>query len=165
MRLPRLKFNREVAQNGSLSNDLESLEGPADLKDVFRDFNNIVDMALGIRPARDGYTDQVHVRRNFLPVFEMSEHGVSGFRSSYASMHLRVSLIAGSKHSHMRELRVQSGGHPIRVFYAFDPRRSAILLIGGDKTGNDRFYRDSIPIADKLYDEHLEELRKEGLIP
>ena len=72
---------------------------------------------------------------------------------------------SGSKHSHMRELRVQSGGHPMRVFYAFDPRRSAILLIGGDKTGNDRVYRDYIPVADKLYDEHLEELRKEGLIP
>jgi hypothetical protein len=75
------------------------------------------------------------------------------------------SSIEGSKHSHMRELRIQSGGHPIRVFYAFDPRRSAILLIGGVKTGNDHFYREYIPVADKLYDEHLEELRKEGLIP
>ena len=75
------------------------------------------------------------------------------------------SSIEGSKHSHMRELRVQSGGHPIRVLYAFDPRRSAILLIGGDKTGNDRFYQDYVPAANKLYDEHLEELRKEGLIP
>jgi hypothetical protein len=42
--------------------------------------------------------------------------------------------INGSKHAHMRELRVQSGGRPLRVFCAFDPRRSAILLIGGDKT-------------------------------
>ncbi|GJL56568.1 MAG: hypothetical protein NPIRA02_37000 [Nitrospirales bacterium] len=75
------------------------------------------------------------------------------------------SSIEGSKHSYMRELRVQSGGHPIRVFYAFDPRRSVILLIGGDKTGNDHFYHEYIPVADKLYDEHLEELRKEGLIP
>ena len=65
----------------------------------------------------------------------------------------------------MRELRVQSGGSPLRVFYAFDPRRSAILLIGGDKTGNDRFYQEFVPRADALYDEHLEELRKEGLIP
>ena len=48
--------------------------------------------------------------------------------------------IRSSRHSNMRELRVQSGGRPLRVFYAFDPRRSAILLIGGDKTGNDRFY-------------------------
>jgi hypothetical protein len=73
--------------------------------------------------------------------------------------------ISGSKHSHMRELRVQTGGHPIRVFYAFDPRRSAILLIGGDKTGDNRFYDRMIPIADALYDTYLEEIRKEGLIP
>lgn len=64
----------------------------------------------------------------------------------------------------MRELRVQSGGRPIRIFYAFDPRRSAILLIGGDKTGRDRFYEEMVPLADRLYDAHLEELRKEGLI-
>ena len=73
--------------------------------------------------------------------------------------------VRGSRHRRMRELRVQSGGSPLRVFYAFDPRRSAILLIGGDKTGNDRFYQEFVPRADALYDEHLEELRKEGLIP
>jgi len=48
------------------------------------------------------------------------------------------------------------------VFYAFDPKRSAILLIGGNKTGNDRFYEDMIPIADDLYDQHVEELKAEG---
>jgi len=72
--------------------------------------------------------------------------------------------VARSRHSHMRELRVQSGGRPLRVFYAFDPRRSALLLIGGDKTGDGRFYRRYVPLADKLYDEHLQELREEGLI-
>jgi hypothetical protein len=65
----------------------------------------------------------------------------------------------------MRELRVQSGGRPLRVFYAFDPRRSAILLIGGDKTGDDRFYERMVPIADQLYDVYIAEIRKEGLIP
>lgn len=69
--------------------------------------------------------------------------------------------INGSKHSHMRELRVQSGGAPLRVFYAFNPLRNAILLIGGDKTGDDRFYETFIPIADKLYDAHLDELNQE----
>ena len=64
----------------------------------------------------------------------------------------------------MRELRVQSGGRPLRVFYAFDPRRTSILLIGGDKTGNDRFHAEYVPVADALYDEHLEELRKEELL-
>jgi hypothetical protein len=58
----------------------------------------------------------------------------------------------------MRELRVQSSGNPLRVFYAFDPRRVAILLIGGDKTGDDRFYRRMISVADDLYDVHLVEL-------
>jgi hypothetical protein len=72
--------------------------------------------------------------------------------------------IEGSRFEHMRELRVQSGGRPIRIFYAFDPRRAAILLIGGDKTGDGRFYATMIPIADGLYATHLDELRKEGLI-
>jgi len=69
--------------------------------------------------------------------------------------------ISGSRHSHMRELRVQVGGRPIRVFYVFDPRRVAILLIGGDKTGRDDFYARLIPVADRLYDEHLAEIAAE----
>jgi hypothetical protein len=72
--------------------------------------------------------------------------------------------INGSRHSHMRELRIQHAGRPYRVLYAFDPRRSAILLLGGDKTGDDRWYERNVPIADRLYDGYLEELRKEGLI-
>ena len=69
--------------------------------------------------------------------------------------HPHSSKIRGSRHSHMRELRVQHGGRPMRVFYAFDPRRVAILLIAADKTGDDRFYERMIPKADDLYDEHL----------
>jgi len=72
--------------------------------------------------------------------------------------------INGSKHGHMRELRIQHQGRPYRVLYAFDPRRMAILLIGGDKTGKDGWYDEHIPIADKLYDEHIKELNKEGLL-
>ena len=72
--------------------------------------------------------------------------------------------INGSRHAHMRELRVQHQGRPYRVLYAFDPRRSAILLIGGDKTGDGRWYEVFVPRADDLYDLHLEVLRKEGLI-
>lgn len=72
--------------------------------------------------------------------------------------------INGSRHNHMRELRTQQGGKPLRTLCAFDPRRSAILLIGGDKSGHDRWYDIYIPIADQLYDQHLEQLRKEGLI-
>jgi hypothetical protein len=72
--------------------------------------------------------------------------------------------ISRSKHAHMRELIVQHKGKPIRIFYAFNPLRTAILLIGGDKTGRDRFYIEMIPKADRLYDVHLEELKKEGVL-
>ena len=71
--------------------------------------------------------------------------------------------IATSRHRHMRELRIQHEGRPYRVLYAFDPRRAAILLLGGDKTGNDRWYDEHVPIADRLYDEYLRELEREGL--
>ena len=67
--------------------------------------------------------------------------------------------IEGSKYSHMRELRVQSHGDPIRVFYAFDPRRVAVLLVGGIKTGKEkRFYKTLVPRADALYAQHLKSL-------
>lgn len=72
--------------------------------------------------------------------------------------------IGSSKHSHMRELRVQHAGEPYRVLYAFDPRRVAILLIGAAKTGKDRWYDEQVPVADRLYDEHLKQLNREGLI-
>jgi len=72
--------------------------------------------------------------------------------------------VKGSRHGHLRELRIQFGGRPLRSLYAFDPRRRAILLIGGDKTGNDRWYEEYVPIADDLYDEYIDELRKEGLL-
>ena len=68
-----------------------------------------------------------------------------------------------SQHRNMRELRIQHAGPPYRVLYAFDPRRCAVLLIGGEKTGKDRWYEEYVPIADRLYNEHLETLRKEGL--
>jgi hypothetical protein len=63
-----------------------------------------------------------------------------------------------SKHAHMRELRAQHGGRPYRVLYAFDPRRTGILLIGGDKTGQDRWYEEYVPRADQFYDEHIAEI-------
>jgi len=72
--------------------------------------------------------------------------------------------VKSSRHGHMRELRIQFGGRPLRTLYAFDPWRRAILLIGGDKTGNDRWYAEYVPIADDLYDQYIDELRKEGLL-
>ena len=72
--------------------------------------------------------------------------------------------VKGSRHGQMRELRIQHRGEPYRVLYAFDPRRAAILLLGGNKTGDDRWYEVFVPLPDKLYDEHLITLRKEGLL-
>ena len=72
--------------------------------------------------------------------------------------------VGRSKHNHMRELRIQHAGEPYRVLYAFDPTRSAILLIGGNKIGNDRWYDEYVPKADRLYDEHIKTLKKERLI-
>lgn len=75
-----------------------------------------------------------------------------------------VDTLSGSRHPNMKELRPQRGN--LRILFAFDPRRMAILLVGGDKTGRwQEFYEEKIPEADSLYDEHLEELREEGEIP
>ena len=73
--------------------------------------------------------------------------------------------IAGSKHPNMKELRTMHARRHLRSFFAFDPRRTAILLIGGDKTGDKRFYARMIDQADRLFDEYLAEIRKEGLLP
>ncbi|MFK7700122.1 type II toxin-antitoxin system RelE/ParE family toxin [Pseudomonas caspiana] len=71
--------------------------------------------------------------------------------------------INGARIGSLRELRVQHAGRPYRILYAFDPRRCAVLLIGGDKTGQDRWYDEYVPLAERLYREHLETLRTEGL--
>jgi hypothetical protein len=76
--------------------------------------------------------------------------------------HPYSSKIHGSRFGQMRELRVQHKGKPYRVLYAFDPRRAAILLIGGDKTGDNRFYEKYVPKADEIFERHLAELNKEG---
>ena len=74
-----------------------------------------------------------------------------------------VDTITASRHANMKELRPPVAN--VRVLFAFDPRRAAILLIGGDKTNRwQEWYRTMIPVADHLYDQHLDELRREGLI-
>ena len=72
------------------------------------------------------------------------------------------SAIDASRHGHMRELRIQHAGRPYRILYAFDPMRYVILLIGGDKTGKQRWYQQLVPVADRLYDEHLLILKSES---
>jgi hypothetical protein len=72
----------------------------------------------------------------------------------------RVDSIEGSKHANMKELRV---AQTIRVLFAFDPRRVAVLLIGGDKAGKTkRFYRQTISKADRIYDAHLQRIQRRG---
>jgi hypothetical protein len=68
--------------------------------------------------------------------------------------------VKSSRFNNMKELRTQHAGKPYRTLYAFDPRRTAILLIGGNKTGENDWYQKYIPIADRLYADHLEELKK-----
>jgi hypothetical protein len=70
--------------------------------------------------------------------------------------------IMQSKHKSMRELRSQCRGRPLRTFYAFNPSRTAILLIGGDKTGDARFYEVMVPLADRIYDAYLKEIQEEN---
>ena len=48
------------------------------------------------------------------------------------------------------------------MLYAFDPRRTAILLIGGDKTGDNRWYESTVPIGDRLFESHLRTIKVEG---
>jgi hypothetical protein len=70
-------------------------------------------------------------------------------------------VIVSSRHSNMKELRGHVDERQLRVLYAFDPRRTAILLIGGDKTGNPKWYDEYVPIADDIFDKHLKHLEQE----
>jgi hypothetical protein len=74
---------------------------------------------------------------------------------------LGPSHVKSSRHGNMRELRVQHRGRPYRVLYAYDPRRVALLLLGGTKTGGARWYEKMVPEADLLYDRHLKALKRE----
>lgn len=68
----------------------------------------------------------------------------------------RSSAIEGTSFA-LRELRIQSNGRPLRTFYAFDPRRQAVLILGGDKSGDDRFYPTIIARSERLWKEYLDE--------
>lgn len=70
-----------------------------------------------------------------------------------------VGAISNSRHANMKELVIQHAGRPYRVLFAFDPQRTGILLIGGDKTGNNHWYEEFIPIADTLFANHLKQVR------
>jgi hypothetical protein len=70
----------------------------------------------------------------------------------------QVDTLRGSRFANMKELRIQHRGRPYRILFAFDPRRYAYLILGGDKTGNAQWYVDAIRRADLIYAKHLEEI-------
>lgn len=74
----------------------------------------------------------------------------------------RVGNIEGSTYAQMKELVIQYKGEPWRILFAFDSERRAILLVGGNKTGDNRWYKTNVPIADARFKEHLEELAKKA---
>ena len=69
-----------------------------------------------------------------------------------------VDTLEGSEFTNMKELRVQFRGDPWRILFAFDPRRTAILLVGGCKRGDKRWYKKHIPVADERFRRHLRRL-------
>lgn len=71
-----------------------------------------------------------------------------------------VDSVKQSKHKNMKELRVQNKKRLFRIFFVFAPNRKAILLVGGDKRGNKRFYQQLVPIADRIYEEYLNKREK-----
>lgn len=70
------------------------------------------------------------------------------------------SAINGAKHA-MRELRIQYEGEPYRILYAFDPLRNALLILGGNKTGKNRWYDENVPKAENIFEQYLKELEEE----
>ena len=73
----------------------------------------------------------------------------------------QVDTLAGATLTNLKELRIQIQGDPWRVLFAFDPKRQAIILVGGNKRGDKRWYRKNIPIAEERYRRHLESMKGE----
>jgi|SRR5690349_10086112 hypothetical protein len=74
----------------------------------------------------------------------------------------RVDTLNGSRHANMKELRFSAAGGEWRVAFAFDPKRKAILLVAGDKSGTSerRFYRELVRKADDRFDAHMKRLKR-----
>ncbi|MBE9579971.1 MULTISPECIES: type II toxin-antitoxin system RelE/ParE family toxin [Moraxella] len=98
----------------------------------------------------------LQVQMRLLEAFKLLEQYGHRLARPYAD------TLYGSKFSNMKELRIQIGGDPYRAFYAFDPLRQAIVLCAGNKVGNEKqFYKQMIPLADELYQQHLDKLTKQ----
>jgi hypothetical protein len=91
---------------------------------------------------------------------ELLAHTILLERFGPALARPHVDTVTESKYPNMKELRVQFKGNPWRVLFAFDPKRSAILLVGGNKASDKRWYKTHIRVADERYAEHLRQLEK-----
>jgi hypothetical protein len=73
-----------------------------------------------------------------------------------------VDTLNGSAIANLKELRYKVGNRPYRVLFVFDPKRRAVLLIGGDKGKDKRWYKINVPVAEERYHRHLAASRREG---
>jgi len=98
--------------------------------------------------------EEIHVDPVVVAVSKLEQQGV-------ALGHPASSAIKGASFA-LRELRIKSSGHALRIFYAFDPRRDAVLIIGGDKTAqnSDAFYTQMIARSERIWKEYLAEHRR-----
>ena len=102
--------------------------------------------------CRDWYQSLSEAEQDSIdPVIDLLSEDGPMLRFPYSSG------LRGSAYGHMHELRIQHAGRPYRILYAFDPRRMAVLLLGGDKAGNDRWYEVNVPKADRIYAQYLQE--------
>ena len=76
--------------------------------------------------------------------------------SGFQLGHPYSSAVKGTRHA-IRELRARSTSNPLRIFYAFDKARAAVLLIGGSKKGDDRFYERMVPRAERIWEQYVKE--------
>lgn len=72
----------------------------------------------------------------------------------------RADHIKGSSIKNLKELRIQWSGDPYRILFVFDPKRNAVLLLGGNKAGDKNWYERNIPIAEQRFQEYLKMLQK-----
>jgi len=109
---------------------------------------------------------EVEFHRDFDPEFDALPDDVQNELRAHALLleqfgpqlgRPRVDTLKGSRHANMKELRFDAADGVWRVAFAFDPKRNAVLLIAGDKSGGGekRFYRQLIARADERFDEHL----------
>ena len=116
---------------------------------------------------------EVEFHRDFDPEFDALPDDVQSELRAHALLleqfgpqlgRPRVDTLKGSHHANMKELRFDAADGVWRVAFAFDPKRNAVLLIAGDKSGGgeNRFYRQLIATADERFDEHLSRTKKKG---